>query len=76
MCYFVSLAIEQGLAQIMEFSLRGQRTNLLLVVVVDKRLNCLDRCVDRLGAEQRWQGASQKPGNSPQWQQAAVMRWR
>ena len=68
MCYLVSLAIEQGLAQVMEFSLRCQSKNLLLVVVIDKGLDCLDRCVDRLGADQRWQGASKEACQSPKWE--------
>ncbi len=70
---FVSLAIEQGLAQRAKGRLRGQLVHLLLVMVVDKGLNCLDGCVDRFGAEQRRQGASEKPGQSPQRKQTAVV---
>jgi hypothetical protein len=44
-------------------------------MVVDKGLYGLDGCVDRPGAEQRGQGAGEKTGKSPHWQQAAVVRF-
>ena len=73
---FIGLAIEQGLAQVIEFSLRGHSKNLLFVVVVNKGLDRLDGCIDCPGAEQGGQGAGDKPGQSPHRQQAAVVRLR
>jgi hypothetical protein len=48
---------------------------LITVVVVDKGLYGLDGCVDCPGAEQRGQGAGDKPGKLPNWQEAAVVRF-
>ena len=45
-------------------------------MVVDKGLNCLDRGVDRFRAEQRGQGASEKPRQSPKREQATVLGCR
>jgi hypothetical protein len=41
--------------------------------VIDEGFYRLDRCVNRLRAKQRRQSAGEKSGQSPQWQQAAML---